>query len=56
MVASTLKVPTRRGTINMGSGFVKGGIAANKNGMVVGDASGGPEIVNAEQALRGEEE
>ncbi len=55
MVSSTLGVPIARGTINMGSGFVKSGIAANSFGMVVGDTSGGPEIVNAEQALRGEE-
>jgi translation initiation factor 6 len=55
MVSSTLQVPVTRGTVSMGSGFVKSGIAANDHGMVVGDTSGGPEIVNAEEALRGEE-
>ena len=56
LAEATLKVPVVRGTVNMGSGFVRGGIAANANGMIIGDTSGGPEIVNAEEALRGANE
>lgn len=56
LASSTLKVPVTKGTVNMGSGFVKSGLVANSHGLVVGDTSGGPEIVNAEEALRGESE
>lgn len=51
MIEATLKVPVTKGTLNLGNPYVKGGLVANKHGMIVGDLSGGPEIVNAEQAL-----
>lgn len=54
MIAQTLKVPVTLGTVNLGNPYVKGGVACNDEGMIVGDLSGGPEIVNAEEALRGE--
>lgn len=38
-------------TINMGSPHLRSGILCNDNGMVVGDASGGPELVEAENEL-----
>lgn len=38
-------------TLNMGSPFVSSGILCNDNGMVVGNASGGPELVEAEEGL-----
>lgn len=52
MIAETLHVPVTKGTVNLGNPYIKAGMAANKNGMIVGDLSGGPEIVNAEEALR----
>jgi len=55
MVEDTLNLKLERGTINMGNPYVRGGLCANNHGLVVGDVSGGPEIVNAEEALRGEE-
>ncbi len=55
MIRDNLKVPLTKGTLNLGNPYVKGGLAANKHGFIVGDLSGGPEIVNAEEALRGEE-
>jgi translation initiation factor 6 len=39
------------GTVNMGSINIASGIAVNKNGFVIGDQSGGPELVNADEAL-----
>ena len=39
------------GTLNMGNQYVKTGILCNENGYVVGKGTGGPEIVNAEDAL-----
>jgi translation initiation factor 6 len=38
-------------TINMGSPHLSSGILCNDNGMVVGDTSGGPELIEAEEAL-----
>lgn len=39
------------GTINMGSTQVRSGIAVNNNGMIIGELSGGPEVVNADEAF-----
>jgi len=39
------------GTVNMGNPFVGSGILCNDKGFVIGDMSGGPEIMNAEEAL-----
>ncbi|MEM4637844.1 MAG: translation initiation factor IF-6 [Candidatus Woesearchaeota archaeon] len=44
-----LKITT--GTINMGNPFIRSGILCNSKGMIIGDFSGGPEIMNAEEAL-----
>lgn len=38
-------------TINMGSPYLRSGILCNDKGFVVADASGGPEVVNAEDEL-----
>ena len=54
MIANTLQVPVTKGSVNLGNPYIKGGLAANNKGMIVGDISGGPEIVYAEEALRGE--
>jgi translation initiation factor 6 len=39
------------GTVNLGSTQVHSGIAVNKNGFVIGKASGGPEIVHADEVF-----
>jgi len=36
----------------MGSTQVRSGIAVNDNGMIIGELSGGPEVVNADEAFR----
>ncbi len=38
-------------TVNMGSPYIRSGLLCNDNGFVIGDASGGPEIVNVETEL-----
>ncbi|MBU2561379.1 MAG: translation initiation factor IF-6 [Nanoarchaeota archaeon] len=38
-------------TVNMGSPYIKSGLVCNDNGFIVGDLSGGPEIVNIEEEL-----
>ena len=35
----------------MGVPFIGSGIVCNNHGFIIGDASGGPEIVNADEAL-----
>ncbi len=42
------------GTVNMGSPYIKAGLLVNKNGLAIGKDSGGPELVNAETALKNE--
>ncbi len=39
------------GTVNMGSTQIRSGLAVNNKGFVIGQSSGGPEIMNADQAL-----
>lgn len=52
MVADTLKLPKLLpGTANFGQPYVRSGIVANSNGFLIGSASGGPEITNADEAL-----
>jgi translation initiation factor 6 len=46
-----LKVEIFTGTVNMGVPFIGSGILCNNKGFIIGDASGGPEIVNADEAL-----
>ncbi|HIH32512.1 TPA: translation initiation factor IF-6 [Candidatus Woesearchaeota archaeon] len=46
-----LKLNITTGTVNMGNPFVGSGILCNDKGFVIGDMSGGPEIMNAEEAL-----
>jgi translation initiation factor 6 len=55
LIAQALGVPVELGSVNLGNGFVRAGLVANTHGMLVGDQSGGPEIVHAEQVLRGEQ-
>jgi translation initiation factor 6 len=51
LLKKALKIEINTGTVNMGNPFVGSGILCNSKGMIIGDASGGPEIVNADQAL-----
>ncbi|MFP4523352.1 MAG: hypothetical protein ACLFNM_02280 [Candidatus Woesearchaeota archaeon] len=46
-----LSIQLMTGTVNMGSVHIKSGIAVTDKGFVIGDHSGGPEIVNADEAL-----
>ncbi len=38
-------------SVNMGSPYIKSGLLCNKHGFIIGDLSGGPEIVHIEEAL-----
>jgi len=51
LLKKVLKVEVFTGTINMGVPFIGSGILCNNKGFIIGDASGGPEIVNADEAL-----
>lgn len=51
LVERVLKVKAMLGTINLGNPYVSSGIIANSNGFLIGSTSGGPELVNADQAL-----
>ncbi len=50
-VEETFGVKVDTGTVNMGSPYVKSGIVSNKNGFLIGEESGGPEITNADEVL-----
>ena len=50
-LTKTLGMQLMTGTVNMGSIQIASGIAVNKNGFIIGEQSGGPEIVNADEAL-----
>jgi len=51
LLKKILKVEINTGTVNMGNPFIGSGILCNSKGMIIGESSGGPEIVNADQAL-----
>lgn len=51
ILKKVLNLNVYTGTVNMGSPFVGAGILCNSKGMIIGDLSGGPEIINADQAL-----
>jgi translation initiation factor 6 len=51
LLTQYLGISLMTGTVNMGSIQIASGIAVNKNGFIIGDQSGGPEIVNADEAL-----
>jgi len=51
LLKKILKVEIFTGTVNMGVPFIGSGILCNNHGFIIGDASGGPEIVNADEAL-----
>ncbi len=51
VIEKTLKVEITTGTVNMGNPFPATSIVCNKFGFLIGSASGGPEIANADEAL-----
>ena len=51
MLQDTFNVEISAGSVNMGSPYVRSGIIANKNGFIIGNTSGGPEITNADESL-----
>ena len=46
-----LKLTITPTSVNMGSPFIASGIACNKNGFIIGRASGSAEIMNALEGL-----
>ena len=50
-IETLLGVTCQTGTISMASPYIRAGIIANNKGFAVSDASGGPEITNADEAL-----
>ncbi len=50
-IKDLLKVPVYTGTVNMANPYIGSGVLCNSKGFVVGDASGGPEIANIDEAL-----
>lgn len=50
-LSEKLQLPFEQGTINFGSHVLGGGVAANSKGMLIGNASAGVEIANAELAF-----
>lgn len=50
-VEETLHVTLEPATANLGTPYLKAAILSNPHGFVIGDASGGPEIVHIDQAL-----
>ncbi len=52
MVRDTLRLEAvEPASVNLGSPYLKAGIIAGRNGLVVGDQSGGPEVVHLEESL-----
>ncbi|MGM5481499.1 MAG: hypothetical protein ACQESE_03750 [Nanobdellota archaeon] len=50
-ISDVLGLVLSTGTVNMGSTQVKSGIAVNNQGFLIGENSGGPEVVNADEGL-----
>ncbi len=53
-IGEELNVETNRISVNMGNPFIKSGIVINKNGLIIGNNTGGAEAAIIEQALRGD--
>ncbi|MFW5865656.1 MAG: hypothetical protein ACOCU6_01035 [Nanoarchaeota archaeon] len=50
-ISDVLGLVLTTGTVNMGSTQIKSGIAVNDTGFIIGEHSGGPEVINADEAL-----
>lgn len=51
LVEETLKVTVEPATVNLGSPHLRAGILHSEQGIIVGELSGGPEIVHIDEAL-----
>ena len=51
VVEELLDIKCDESTVNMGSPYIRSGMLCNNNGFVIGDASGGPEVVNVDEEL-----
>lgn len=51
LIEKTLQVTVEPATVNLGSPHLRAGILHSEKGLVVGDLSGGPEIVHIDEAL-----
>jgi translation initiation factor 6 len=50
-VEKILKVTLQPATVNLGTPYLRAGILNNAQGFIIGDQSGGPEIVHIDEAL-----
>ena len=50
-IESFFGVRVTRGTVNLGSPYVSAGIITNSHGFVIGEKSGGPEMIAIDEAL-----
>lgn len=51
IIEETLQVSVEPATVNLGSPHIRAGILHSDKGLIIGDHSGGPEIVNIDNAL-----
>jgi len=51
LLEKTFDVKVHKGTVNLGNPYLNSGIVVNESGFVVGDTSGGPELVNIDESL-----
>jgi translation initiation factor 6 len=51
-VSSLLAIECETGTVNFGNPFIKSGVVCNKNGLIIGSQSGGPEMQYIAQVLK----
>jgi translation initiation factor 6 len=51
LLKNFFQLPVTRGTVNLGSPYVKAGITVNKHGFIFGNNTGGPEAVLIDSAL-----
>lgn len=50
-ISSFFNLPVTRGTVNLGSPFVRSGVTSNSHGFAFGSKTGGPEAVQIDEAL-----
>ncbi|MBU1976083.1 MAG: translation initiation factor IF-6 [Nanoarchaeota archaeon] len=51
LISTNFAISVEHGSVNMGNPYVKSGILLNDHGFVMGDTSGGPEIVHADRVF-----
>lgn len=50
-IEQLLNIECEPSTVNMGSPYIRSGMLCNNKGFVIGDASGGPEVVNVDEEM-----